>query len=212
MKADWHECHIPGTTVHVALDGSYAGHIIIADRVKTDAKTAIKQLKELGIKKTVMLTGDNQHTAEVIAKELAIEEYHAQLLPQDKSKILERILASREKGRKVAFVGDGINDAPVLKRADIGISMGSLGSDAAIEASDIVLMDDNPAKLPLAVKIARKTMSIAKQNIVLALGIKSIVLALGAFGLANMQVAVFADVGVALIAILNSLRTLRVNS
>ncbi|HOO32772.1 MAG TPA: heavy metal translocating P-type ATPase [Thermotogota bacterium] len=209
-KTDWHACHLPGTTVHVALDGSYAGHIIISDRIKTDSKTAIEQLRRSGIHHMVMLTGDHPTSAERTAKSLGIEEYYAELLPADKANILEELLSRQEKGRTLAFVGDGINDAPVLKRADIGISMGSLGSDAAIEASDVVLMDDNPAKLSLAIQIARKTMTIARENIVFAFGIKGIVLALGAFGLANMQAAVFADVGVALLAILNALRTLRI--
>jgi len=210
MKAAWHDCHLPGTAVHIAMDGAYEGHIIIADNLKKESKDAVSELKKLGIRRTVMLTGDNAHTASETAKDLNIEEYHAQLLPTDKAEILEQLIGSEEKGKKLVFVGDGINDAPVLKRADIGIAMGAMGSDAAIEASDIVLMDDNPVKLPLAVKIARKTMAVAKQNIIFALGVKALVLTLGAFGLANIQAAVFADVGVMLIAILNALRTLRI--
>jgi Cd2+/Zn2+-exporting ATPase len=200
----------PGTMIHVSLDGSYAGYLVISDTVKPDAKDAISRLKALGVKKTVMLTGDSSVAAASVAKELGIDQYHAELLPQDKVSVLEDIINQQNKDRKVAFVGDGINDAPVISRADVGIAMGSLGSDAAIEAADIVLMDDNPAKIALAMQISRKTIGIVKQNIIFALVVKFLVLALAAFGLANMWGAVFADVGVAVIAILNAMRTLNV--
>ncbi|MCK9313677.1 MAG: cadmium-translocating P-type ATPase [Methanocorpusculum sp.] len=200
----------PGTMIHVSLDGSYAGYLVISDTVKPDAKDAILRLKALGVKKTVMLTGDSSVAAASVAKELGIDQYHAELLPQDKVSVLEDIINQQNKNRKVAFVGDGINDAPVISRADVGIAMGSLGSDAAIEAADIVLMDDNPAKIALALQISRKTMGIVKQNIIFALDVKFLVLVLAAFGLANMWGAVFADVGVAVIAILNAMRTLNV--
>jgi len=200
----------PGTMIHVSVDGSYAGYLVISDTVKPDAKEAISRLKALGVKKTVMLTGDSSVAAASVAKELGIDQYHAELLPQDKVSVLEDIISQQNKGRNVAFVGDGINDAPVISRADVGIAMGSLGSDAAIEAADIVLMDDNPAKIALALKISRKTMGIVMQNIIFALDVKFLVLILAALGLANMWGAVFADVGVAVIAILNAMRTLNV--
>ena len=199
-----------GTMIHVSVDGSYAGYLVISDTVKPEAKEAVSRLKTLGIKNTVMLTGDSSVVAAFVAKELGIDTYHAELLPQDKVLVLEDIINRQNKDRKVAFVGDGINDAPVITRADVGIAMGSLGSDAAIEAADIVLMDDNPAKIALALQISQKTMGIVKQNIVFALAVKFLVLILAAFGLANMWEAVFADVGVAVIAILNAMRTLNV--
>ncbi|MBU5627435.1 cadmium-translocating P-type ATPase [Oscillibacter sp. MSJ-2] len=203
-------CELPGTIVHVTVDGVYAGHILIADQPKEDAKDAIADLKAGGVRKTVMLTGDSRATAEAIASELGIDEYHAELLPADKVEWMERLLADKSPGGKVAFVGDGINDAPVLTRSDIGIAMGALGSDAAIEAADIVLMDDKPSKIATAMRISRKTLRIVKQNIWFALGVKAAVLALGAFGAATMWEAVFADVGVAFLAILNATRALRV--
>ena len=205
--AVWQPCDLPGTIVYVTVDGVYAGHIVIADLPKEDAKSAISELKASGVKQTVMLTGDTEATAAAVAGELGVDEYHAQLLPADKVDLLERILKTAS--GKVAFVGDGINDAPVLTRADIGIAMGALGSDAAIEAADIVLMDDKPSKIAAAIRISRKTVAIVKQNIVFALGVKGLVLLLGAMGYATMWMAVFADVGVAFIAILNAMRCLK---
>ncbi len=210
----WDDCSEFGTIIHVAIDGKYAGHIIIADEAKAESKPAIEKLKKLGVKDVVMLTGDSQETGNHIGKALGIDHVYAELLPQDKVTHVESMLAELKKqGKKrgtLSFVGDGINDAPVLALADIGIAMGALGSDAAIEASDIVLMDDNPSKLALAVKIARRTLGIVMQNIVFALGIKGIVMILGAMGVANMWMAIFADTGVALLAVLNSMRALRV--
>lgn len=208
--ADFRECHIPGTAVHVAINNSYAGHIIISDRIRPEAKEALFELKRQGVRKTVMLTGDTERVAQAVAYELGLNEYCAGLLPADKVINVERLMDDPQKRGKLVFVGDGINDAPVLSRADIGIAMGGLGSDAAVEAADIVLMDDNPSKIALAVRIARKTLSIAKQNIVFALAIKALVLILGAAGMANMWEAVFADVGVSVLAILNAARALRV--
>ena len=205
----WLPCELSGTIVHVTVDGFYAGHIVISDRVKPDAAAAIADLKASGVKKTVMLTGDSAAVAAAVAKELGIDEVHAELLPGDKVALTETLL--KEAVGKLAFVGDGINDAPVLSRADIGIAMGAMGADAAIEAADIVLMDDKPSKIATAMRISRKTLRIVKQNIVFALGIKALVLILGAFGQANMWEAVFADVGVAFIAILNATRALHVN-
>ena len=207
----WELCELPGTIVHVTVEGRYAGHILISDLPKPQAKTLVEGLKAAGVKKTVMLTGDTEATAKAVARELGIDEYHAQLLPADKVDRVERLLAGKSSpNAALAFVGDGINDAPVLTRADIGIAMGALGSDAAIEAADIVLMDDNPAKIATAMRISRKTLRIVKQNIWFALGVKGAVLLLGAFGVATMWEAVFADVGVAFIAILNAMRCLRV--
>lgn len=203
----WKPCHHQGTIVHVAADGLYMGHIVISDVVKPTAAQAVAELKELGARRLVMLTGDRQAVGEDIAAKLALTEVHAELLPQDKVKWVEKLLANA-KGA-LAFVGDGINDAPVLARADLGIAMGALGSDAAIEAADIVLMDDNPQKLAAGMRIARHTMQIARQNIAFALAVKAVVLLLGAFGLANMWLAVFADVGVCLLAILNATRAMR---
>ncbi len=198
-----------GTIVYVAQNGLYCGYIIISDRVRADAKSALAQLKSAGISKTVMLTGDARAAAHTVANNLLVSEYHAELLPGDKVEQVERLLAAEDKKGSLVFVGDGINDAPVLSRADVGIAMGGLGSDAAVEAADIVLMDDKLSKLPLAVTIARKTIAIAKQNISFALAVKALVLILGACGAANMWEAVFADVGVSVIAILNAMRTLR---
>ena len=207
-SAGWSSCELPGTIVHVTADGFYAGHIVISDQVKPDAKAAIAALKAGGVQKTVMLTGDARAVAAAVAEELGVDEFHAELLPADKVELTERLLESE--GGKLAFVGDGINDAPVLTRADIGVAMGAMGSDAAIEAADIVLMDDCPGKLAVAMRISRKTLRIVRQNIVFALGVKALVLILGAFGLANMWAAVFADVGVAVLAILNAMRAMRV--
>lgn len=203
------DCHLPGTTVHLAVDGVYAGHIVISDTLKPGAKQAILDMKAVGVRKTVMLTGDRDAVASHIAGELGLDEYHAELLPADKVTEVERLLSQQQPGKLLAFVGDGINDAPVLTRADLGIAMGALGSDAAIEAADVVLMDDQPGKIALAIQIARKTLRIVRQNIVFALGIKLLVLVLAAFGYASMWAAVFADVGVAVLAILNAMRALR---
>ena len=211
QNVNWLPCELPGTIVHVTVDGFYAGHIVISDLPKEDAKAAIADLKASGVKKTVMLTGEAEAVAKNVAADLGVDEYHAELLPADKVDWTEKILSSKTSGAKVAFVGDGINDAPVLSRVDIGIAMGALGSDAAIEAADIVLMDDKPSKIATAMRISRKTLCIVNQNIWFALGVKFAVLVLGAFGVATMWEAVFADVGVAFIAILNATRCLRVN-
>ncbi len=208
--AAWHECHLVGTVVHVSVEGVYAGHIVIADEIKPDSEEAIRVLKEKGVKKTVMLTGDTEAVAKDVAGRLKLDEYHAGLLPADKVERVEALLKAEGEKGKLAFVGDGINDAPVLARADVGIAMGALGSDAAIEAADVVLMDDAPSKISEAIGIARKTNRIVKENIFFALAVKALVLILTAIGLANMQAAVFADVGVAVIAILNAMRMLRV--
>jgi len=206
------ECHHTETVVHIALDGAYAGYILISDVIKPDAKAAISSLKKMGIHKTVMLTGDIEAVGETVARELGIDETYALLLPQDKVALVEKFLENSRKGDKVAFVGDGINDAPVLSRADIGVAMGALGSDAAIEAADIVLMDDNPLKISTAIRIAKKCMRIVYQNIYFAIGIKLVCLALGALGFANMWFAIFADVGVMVLAVLNAVRTLYVKN
>lgn len=206
----WHPCHHVGTTVHVAVEGAYAGHIVISDEVKPDAAQAVAALKNAGVRKTVMLTGDAKAVGEGVAKELGLDEVHTQLLPAGKVERVESLLTQKSARGKLAFVGDGINDAPVLSRADIGIAMGALGSDAAIEAADIVLMDDKPSKIALAMEISKKTLRIVRQNIVFALAIKALVLLLGALGMANMWEAVFADVGVSVIAILNASRALMV--
>ena len=194
----------------MTVNGFYAGHIVISDQPKPDAAAAIAALRESGVKKTVMLTGDTKEVAAAVAQELGVDEYHAELLPADKVGWAEKLLAGEPAGGKLAFVGDGINDAPVLTRADIGIAMGALGSDAAIEAADIVLMDDRPSKIATAMRISRKTLRIVKQNIWFALGVKALVLILGAMGAATLWEAVFADVGVAFLAILNATRALRV--
>ena len=206
-KISCDEADESGTLVYVAYDKQYQGHIVIADELKQDAKDAISKMKACGIKKIVMLTGDNEETAKAVAKQLGITEYHAQLLPGDKVRLFEEIMEKAE--GKIAFVGDGINDAPVLARADVGIAMGGLGSDAAIEAADIVIMKDEPSKIAKMVAIARKTLAIVKENIVFAIGIKVAILILAAIGIANMWLAVFADVGVAALAILNAMRTLK---
>ncbi len=209
VGVDFHECKTVGTTVHIAVDGLYAGHIVIADTVKPDAKSAVEQLKASGIRKTVMLTGDSETVGQSVAKELGMDEAYTQLMPDDKVEKTEKLLAEKNTKSTLAFVGDGINDAPVLARADVGIAMGALGSDAAIEAADVVLMDDKPAKLVTALKISRKTMRILRQNIVFALSVKAVVLLLSAFGLASMWVAVFADVGVMILAVCNAVRAMR---
>ena len=201
-------CHETGTVVHVAIDGAYAGHILISDMLKPNAKEAIRQLNKAGVKNTVMLTGDRREAAEQAAKELGIREVHSELLPADKVSKVEELLERKNGKEKLVFVGDGINDAPVLSRADIGIAMGALGSDAAIEAADIVLMDDDPVKIATAIRIARKCIRIVYENIYFAIGIKIICLALGAVGIANMWVAIFADVGVMVLAVLNAIRAL----
>lgn len=206
----WTECAQVGTVAHIAVNGSYAGYILIADVVKDQAKEAIAALKASGVRKTVMLTGDARPVAEYVAKELGIDEVHSELLPADKVDQVEKLLAAKGKNEKLAFVGDGINDAPALSRADIGIAMGALGSDASIEAADIVLMDDNPARIALTMKIARKCLAIVYENIVFALAVKAVCLILGAIGIANMWMAIFADVGVMVLAVLNAIRCLKV--
>ncbi len=209
--AAWHDCDLTGTILHVTVDGAYVGHIVIADVVKEDAEQAIHDLHVAGVRHCVMLTGDRQDVAEAVAERLGIDEVHAQLLPEDKVDAVERLLAGEKEGARLAFVGDGINDAPVLMRADVGIAMGAMGSDAAIEAADVVLMDDKPSKIASAMRVARKTMRIVWQNIVFAIGIKVLILVLAAFGAANMWLAVFGDVGVAFLAILNAMRCMRVD-
>ncbi|MCF2622011.1 heavy metal translocating P-type ATPase [Collinsella tanakaei] len=207
---DWHECKLTGTILHVTVDGTYVGHIVIADVVKEDAEQTIRDLHAAGVAKCVMLTGDRRDVAEAVGKQLGLDEVHAQLLPADKVSAVERLLNLEHGDAKLAFVGDGINDAPVLMRADVGIAMGAMGSDAAIEAADVVLMDDKPSKISLAIRIARKTMRIVWQNIIFALAVKIGILVLAALGIANMWLAVFGDVGVAMIAILNAMRAMRV--
>ena len=209
-RVAYHDCTMVGTILHVALDGEYVGHIVIADVVKPEAKQAISMLHDAGVTKTVMLTGDRAEVAQAVARDLGIDEVHAQLLPQEKVSEVEKLLARVGKKEKLAFVGDGINDAPVLTRADIGIAMGAMGSDAAIEAADVVLMDDDPRNISRAIHISRKTMRIVWQNIIFALGIKFAVLILAAVGIATMWLAVFADVGVAVLAILNAMRCMKV--
>ena len=206
------ECHHVGTVVHMAVDGKYAGHILISDIIKPHAKEAIENLKKAGITRTVMLTGDGKKVAESVAADLGIGEVHSELLPADKVSKVEELLANKSEKEKLAFVGDGINDAPVLSRADIGIAMGALGSDAAIEAADVVLMDDDPLKIGKAIRIAKKCMRIVYENIYFAIGVKLICLVLGALGIANMWIAIFADVGVMVLAVLNAIRTLFVKN
>lgn len=206
--SSWHDCELTGTILHVSVDGRYIGHIVIADVVKEDAADAIRDLHAAGVERCIMLTGDREEVARAVANQLGLDEYHAQLLPGDKVERVEQIMETVR--GNLAFVGDGINDAPVLTRADVGIAMGAMGSDAAIEAADIVLMDDKPSKIALAIRVARKTMGIVRQNIVFAIGVKVLILVLAAFGFANMWLAVFGDVGVAVIAILNAMRAMRV--
>lgn len=210
IGAKWHNCHKVGTIIHIAIDGIYAGHIIINDKIKEDSKEAIAQLKALGVGKTVMLTGDRKEVGEHVAQQLHIDEYHTELLPTDKVSHMERLINEKPAGSTLAFVGDGINDAPVLKRADVGIAMGAFGSDAAIEAADVVLMDDKPSKVATAISIARRTISIAHQNVWFAIGVKVAILLLATVGLGTMWMAVFADVGVTVLAVLNAMRALKV--
>ena len=210
IGAKWHNCHKVGTIIHIAIDGIYAGHIIINDKIKEDSKEAIAQLKALGAGKTVMLTGDRKEVGEHVAQQLHIDEYHTELLPTDKVSHMERLINEKPAGSTLAFVGDGINDAPVLKRADVGIAMGAFGSDAAIEAADVVLMDDKPSKVATAISIARRTISIAHQNVWFAIGVKIAILLLATVGLGTMWMAVFADVGVTVLAVLNAMRALKV--
>lgn len=208
LCVEWHDCHLAGTIVHVAVDGKYAGHIVISDVVKKDSDEAIRSLKKLGVDRTVMLTGDREAVGKEVAEKLGLDEYHAGLLPADKVAQVERLISEKPAGKVLAFVGDGINDAPVLKRADVGIAMGGLGSDAAIEAADVVLMDDKPSKIAVAVRIARRTIRIARQNVWFAIGVKVSILALAAAGLGTMWMAVFADVGVTVLAVFNAMRAL----
>ena len=210
IGAKWHNCHKVGTIIHIAIDGIYAGHIIINDKIKEDSKEAISQLKTLGVGKTVMLTGDRKEVGENVAQQLHIDEYHTELLPTDKVSHMERLINEKPAGSTLAFVGDGINDAPVLKRANVGIAMGAFGSDAAIEAADVVLMDDKPSKVATAISIARRTISIAHQNVWFAIGVKVAILLLATVGLGTMWMAVFADVGVTVLAVLNAMRALKV--
>ena len=213
IGAKWHDCDHVGTIIHVAIDGEYAGHIVINDKVKDDSAEAIRSLKSLGVSRTVMLTGDREEVGKDVAEKLDIDEYHTELLPADKVAYVDELLNAQRStpNSKLAFVGDGINDAPVLARADVGIAMGGLGSDAAIEAADVVLMDDKPSKIALAIRIARRTLRIAKQNVWFAIGVKVAVLVLAAFGIATLWMAVFADVGVTVLAVLNAMRALKVN-
>ena len=211
IGAKWHDCKHIGTIIHVAIDGEYAGHIVINDKVKEDSAKAINDLKSLGVSRTVMLTGDRKEVGKDVAEKLGIDEYHAELLPADKVAYIEKLINNKPAApnSQLAFVGDGINDAPVLARADVGIAMGGLGSDAAIEAADVVLMDDKPSKIALAIRIARRTLRIAKQNVWFAIGVKVLVLLLAAFGIATMWMAVFADVGVTVLAVFNAMRALK---
>lgn len=209
INMEWHDCHLPGTIVHVAVDGRYAGHIVINDQIKADSAEAVASLKRAGVERTVMLTGDREDTAKDVAEKVGIDEYHSELLPSDKVAHVERLLNEKPAGKNLAFVGDGINDAPVLKRADVGIAMGALGSDVAIDAADVVLMDDKPSKIATAIAIARRTIAIARQNVWFAIGVKAAILILAVFGLGTMWMAVFADVGVTVIAVLNAMRALK---
>ena len=211
MGVDYMDCHRSGTIIHIAIDGKYAGHVVISDVEKPTSRAAIAELKKIGVKKTVMLTGDIGRVAEYMAKKLGVDQYRSDLLPADKVAEVEKLLAETGRKGKLAFVGDGINDAPVLSRADIGIAMGAMGSDAAIEAADIVLMDDDPMKISKAIKISRKCIGIVYQNIAFALGVKALCLILGALGIANMWAAIFADVGVMVLAVLNAIRALYVH-
>ena len=213
IGAQWHDCEHIGTIIHVVIDGEYAGHIVINDKIKEDSAEAIQALKSLGVERTVMLTGDRKEVGEDVSRKLGLSEYHAELLPADKVTYVDELLNSKTSNlnSQLAFVGDGINDAPVLARADVGIAMGGLGSDAAIEAADVVLMDDKPSKIALAIRIARRTLRIAKQNVWFAIGVKVAVLVLAAFGVATMWMAVFADVGVTVLAVLNAMRALKVS-
>ena len=210
VGANWHDCHLTGTIVHVAINGAYAGHIVINDIVKEDSAESIISLRNLGVDRTVMLTGDRKEVAKDVAEKLGIGDFHAELLPDGKVEHVKTLLESKEPGTSLLFVGDGINDAPVMALADVGIAMGGLGSDAALEAADVVLMDDKPSKVALAVRIARRTLGIARQNVAFAIGVKIAVLLLAALGIATMWMAVFADVGVTVLAVLNAMRALKV--
>ena len=212
IGVDYINCHSVGTIIHMAIDGKYAGHIVISDVEKPTSKQAIRALKDAGVQKTVMLTGDAKQVADQVAQDLGVDQVYSQLLPADKVEKVEALLQEKPEKAKLAFVGDGINDAPVLGRADIGIAMGAMGSDAAIEAADVVLMDDDPMKISTAIKISRKCLRIVYQNIVVAIGIKLICLVLVALGFANMWLAVFADVGVMILAVLNAIRALFVKN
>ncbi len=209
VGAKWRDCHHVGTIIHVAVNGEYEGHIVINDKIKEDSAVAVVKLKELGVSRIVMLTGDRAEVGQEVAQKLQLTEYHAGLFPADKVLHLEKLLETEPEGSYVAFVGDGINDAPVLARADVGIAMGGLGSDAAIEAADVVLMDDKPSKIAAAVNIARRTLGIARQNIAFAIGVKVAVLLLAAFGVGTLWMAVFADVGVTVLAVFNAMRALK---
>ena len=211
LNIEYINCHSTGTIIHMAIDGAYAGHIVISDIVKPHAKDAIASLKAAGVEKAVMLTGDAKRVAEQVAASLGIDRVYSELLPADKVSKVEELLKAKTGKARLAFVGDGINDAPVLSRADIGVAMGAMGSDAAIEAADIVLMDDDPMKIAKAIKISRKCLGIVYQNITMALGVKFACLALGAVGIANMYLAIFADVGVMILAVLNAIRCLFVS-
>ena len=208
VSAQWHDCHKTGTIVHVAIDGEYMGHIVISDEVKPDAKQTVDSLRAMGVSHIAMLTGDRDAVGREVGESLGLDEVCTQLMPKDKVDAVERLLAARKDGGTLAFVGDGVNDAPVLTRADVGVAMGALGSDAAIEAADVVLMDDKPSRLPEAVAVAKKTMRIVRENIVFALGVKAVILVLGGMGIAGMWLAVFADVGVSVLAILNAMRAM----
>lgn len=209
LGVEWHECHCAGTIIHVVVDGIYVGHIVINDQIKSESAATMRELKALGVNKTVMLTGDRDVVARDVATKIGIDEYHAALMPGDKVSYVEGLMQQKDEARTLAFVGDGINDAPVLKRSDVGIAMGGLGSDAAIEAADVVLMDDNPSKVALAIRIARRTIRIAQQNVWFAIGVKVAILLLAVVGWSSMWMAVFADVGVTFLAVLNAMRALK---
>ena len=206
---EWKDCTHKGTIIHVAVDCVYAGHIVIGDQVKEDSAEAIERLRKLGIENTVILTGDRKEAADAVARQLGVTACYSELLPGDKVEHVERLLNEKEAGTFLAFVGDGINDAPVLTRADVGVAMGGLGSDAAVEAADVVIMDDKPTKIALAIRIAHQTIGIARQNVAFAIGVKTAVLFLASFGLSTMAMAVFADVGVTVLAVLNAMRALK---
>ena len=209
LQVRFHPCELVGTIVHVAVDGEYFGHIVISDEMKSDACEAVASLKSAGVRRTVMLTGDRREVGEDVAKQLGLDEVHTELLPAEKVEKVEALLEAKADGQSLIFVGDGMNDAPVLARADVGMAMGGLGSDAAIEAADVVIMDDKPSKVALAIALARRTVGIAMQNAWFAIGVKVLVLFLAAFGIATMWMAVFADVGVMVLAVLNAMRALK---
>ena len=214
LNIEYKECHKPGTIIHIALDGKYSGHIVISDVIKQNSQPALAQLKALGIDKTVMLTGDAKNTADFVANQIGIDDVYSELLPADKVSKVEELIEytkNTNPGSSLAFTGDGINDAPVISRADVGIAMGAIGSDAAIEAADIVIMDDDPLKIAKAIKISKRSLKIVHQNITFSIGIKAACLILGALGIANMWLAIFADVGVLVLAVLNAIRALRIS-